>query len=160
MLKLANNDGGNFMLLSSAEQMWSDYLAINSNKKSYKIMNFSGEKEISNSIVDSIYSGEKKGSTSLFEMFENKADIPKAGDYSVVTNFEDKAKCVVETEYTKVMKFSDMTKELAICESNVYKDLNMWEKVHREFFSFYLSGIDKVFSDDMIIVYHSFKRVY
>ncbi len=150
----------------SVKKMWCEYLktigeSVDETAKKYTSWYFCDNEYDANMLADLVASGIKRGTTSLYELYEiEKADLPKVGDYSVIINWNGIAECLVRIKKVTILPFKDVTEELAHIEGEGDKSLNYWQRVHIDFFTREAKGIGKTFTPDDIVVFEEFEVVY
>lgn len=150
----------------SVKNMWEKYLnsigeSIETTNKTYDSWCFCDNKESADKLADLVCLGIKRGTTSLYELYElENEDIPEEGSYSIVTNWDGIAKCIIKNKKVYILPFKDVDSTLAYIEGEGDKSLEYWRKVHIEFFKRELSNIDKEFNEDMKVVFEEFEVVY
>lgn len=149
----------------SVNEMWLEYLKLNEEERigdgNYNVLKFGGTKEGASELIEFILKGEKRGSTSLKDWYEFEGKtLPKLGDLIIITDYDNIAKCIVKTEKVTVIPFCDVTEELALREGEMFKSLEQWKDVHRNFFEGQLKEVGKMFIEDMFVVCHEFKVIF
>lgn len=105
--------------------------------------------------------GIKTGTSSAFALYELAGeDIPKAGDYSVILNESGEAVCIVRNRAVTVLPYQEVTATHAYQEGEGDRTLAYWRRVHERFFRDELTAVGLAFSEDMLVVYEEFEKIY
>lgn len=149
----------------SVESMWKSYLQTLDKDdrafKSYTAWPFGADAKMARELADLVLKGEKTATTSLHLLYEiEQESLPKVGAYNIITDWEGEAEAVTETIDVTVIPFKDVGAKFAAKEGEGDKSLSYWRQVHIDFFAKELEGLDKKFSEDMLVVCEEFKVVW
>ena len=148
------------------EKMLREYLLfigdnVNSANKKYDSWHFCDNEESANNLADLTRKGIKRGTTSLYFLYEIENEkLPKVNEYNVITDWCGKPKCIIKTKNVTILPFKDVDDEFAVIEGEGDKSLEYWRKVHIEFFSKELNRLNLKFTEDMLVVFEEFEVVY
>lgn len=105
--------------------------------------------------------GIKTGTSSAYPLYALAGEtIPKAGDYSVILDTNDQAVCIIRNRDVTVLPYREVTEQHAFKEGEGDRSLAYWRLVHERFFRDCMEKAGLSFSEDMLVVYEEFERVY
>lgn len=145
------NDFWNRFLLETGKDTNTQYI---------ECFHFELTKELANSLLAMVLSGQKQATASSLYAFEMRGErLPQTGDYSIVTDWEGNPRCVIETTAVTLLPFKEMTYEL--CKREGEDDtLESWRDGHSRFFTEEGKQLGYHFSEDMPVVFEDFKVVF
>jgi uncharacterized protein YhfF len=147
----------------TVHDLWKEFIEVNpeySNSK-YKAWYFCDTEDCANKLAELVKQGIKRGTTSLYRWYEaGKETLPVAGDLNVITNWDGTAQCITKTIKVTVLPFRDVDEELAFIEGEGDKSLDYWRKAHINFFTRELTAINVEFSEDVMVVFEEFEKIY
>lgn len=146
--------------VKTPEQMWKEYCEETgiSPETEYDAWEFGGP---SNKLAGLVYKGEKKATTSAFELYElDNEPIPKVGDLSIILNQDGYAVCIIKDTCVEVKRFEEVDENFAFLEGEGDKSLTYWRDVHTEFLKSELSEVSKSFTDKTPVVCETFEVVF
>ncbi len=144
------------------KQMWKDFCKLNDidENTSYEAWHFCDNEKDADELAKLVLEGVKTGTTSNNIYYMQGERKPQVGDYSVVLNYKGEPKCVIKTMEVKTLKFSEVTDKMAYNEGEGDKSLQYWRNVHKQVFEKEMKSMNMQFSEDMLVVYETFKMVY
>lgn len=108
-----------------------------------------------------VKNGIKTATCSAYDLYQTEGEpIPKAGDYSVILDSKGEAICIVKTTKVYVTAFDQVSQEHAYKEGEGDRSLEYWRKVHIDFLTRELAGINKAFTKKTQVVCEEFELVY
>ena len=120
-----------------------------------------GEK-MANELVTLVLSGEKCGTTSLYQLYELENEkIPQVGDVNVILDGSGYPTSVIKNIKVEVLKFKEVTKKHSFIEGEGDKSLDYWRRVHKDFFTKNDQEIKEIkFDEDSLVVFETFEVIY
>ncbi|SDC77162.1 ASCH domain-containing protein [Shouchella lonarensis] len=95
-------------------------------------------------------------SAHIFYEVENEP-LPVVGQYNVILNEREEPVAIVQNVDVQLVSFKEVSEAFALAEGEgTYEE---WRNIHVAFFAEELSKIDRVFSEDMLLVCETFKLV-
>ena len=88
------------------------------------------------------------------------ARIPQAGDYSVILNSHADAVCIIRTAQVDILPYREITAEHAALEGEGDLSLQYWRAAHEPFFTAELAACGLGFSEDTLVVFEQFEKVW
>ncbi len=148
----------------SVIKLWQSYLKENKladNTTRPPHYYFCNNKKDADECAELVVQGHKRATAGCLWDYErlNEA-LPKVGDQFIITNWEGIAKGLVETTKVETIPFNQITEEHAYMEGEGDKSLAYWRKVHIEFFEKEFENTNLKVSEDMPIVFETFKVIY
>jgi 5-formyltetrahydrofolate cyclo-ligase len=138
---------------------WNDYLdSINqSNRDLYVEASIAGDLNLADELLNLYLDGKKTAGSSLVKDFVLAEDeLPKVGNHWIVLDKNEKPCCILKTVKVEVNRFVDVTQEIAIAEGEGDLSVEHWRKIHKDFFTPYLSewGITDLDNEDVITEFY------
>lgn len=138
----------------TAEAMWKAFGA----EAEYEAWAFGADSDV---LADLVNRGIKTGTSSAFPLYAlEEEELPKAGDYSVILNAREEAVCIIRNVSVTVLPYRAVTEEMACKEGEGDRTLAYWRSVHEPFFRDCMAEAGASFSEDMLVVYEEFEKVY
>jgi uncharacterized protein YhfF len=150
----------------SVQEMWERYLMTigenpGSTEMTYQSWYFCDNQEDANELVELVMSGTKRGTASLYILYERANErIPAAGDLSVLTDWDGIARCIIRDKNVTIVPFKDISEEHAMIEGEGDKSLDYWRRAHINFFTRELEGMGAEFNEDVLVVFEEFEVVF
>ena len=108
-----------------------------------------------------VIEGTKQATASLHQLYVDTFEpMPQVGQYSVILNSKQEAVCIIQTIEIQIIPFKDVTEEMAMIEGEGDKSLAYWREVHLEFFEEEAKSIGKSFTEDMLVIFETFRLVF
>jgi uncharacterized protein YhfF len=147
----------------TVHDLWKRFIDANpeySNSK-YKAWYFCDTEDCPNKLAELVMQKVKRVTTSLYRWYESGDEIlPAAGDLNVISNWDGTAHCITKTIKVTVLQFRDVDEEHAFIEGEGDKSLDYWRKAHISFFTRELTAINEEFSEDVMVVFEEFEKIY
>ncbi|MDF1617662.1 ASCH domain-containing protein [Petrocella sp. FN5] len=154
------------MIHPSVNKMWQNYLdsiddSNNLDNRTYTSWFFCNNEESAHNLAELVKKGIKRGTASLFCLYEIEQEaLPTEDCYSIVTDFHGVAQCIIRTKKITILPFKEVDDNLAAIEGEGDQSLKYWQTVHRQFFTEELATFDRVFTEDLLVVFEEFDLVY
>ncbi|AKP67991.1 ASCH domain-containing protein [Companilactobacillus ginsenosidimutans] len=110
---------------------------------------FGYTKEVANDLLELVKKGDKRATTSAWELYEPGDYVPKVGDYNIILDGDNNPGCITQTKVSEVVTFDHVTAEHAYLEGEGDKTLKYWKKVHTDFFEKEYKEEGKVFNEEI-----------
>ncbi len=127
----------------------------------FKIRCIGWNQEVSKKILFYIVNNEKVGTYSLpwlHEMYPwSKSNI---GDYILHVDFKGKPFAIVQIIKLELLCFKDITQNHTNFDGPPVRDINIWKKLHQEYWSRELKAINKKTTPEMPVVIEEFKCIF
>ena len=138
----------------TAEELWKK----SGLTESYESWSFGG---VPDELAALVKNGEKTATCSAYDLYLAEGEpIPKEGDYSVILDSKGEAVCIVKTTKVYVTAFNRVSHNHAYKEGEGDRSLEYWRKVHIDFLTRELAEINKVFTENTLVVCEEFELVY
>lgn len=143
----------------NAEEMWALYKEKNNIlKDDYVAWSFGGQTDL---LAKLVAMGEKTATAAAYDLYEIENEpLSVVGGYNVILNSQDEAVCITKTIKVYIVPFNRVSELHAFKEGEGDKSLTYWRKVHKKFFKECLSGIKRVFTEEMEVVCEEFEVVF
>lgn len=145
------------------QKYWDRYLLANNldpKTKYYEAMYFGMTKELANSLLEMVLSGQKKATASSLWAFEAEShELPKVGDLSIVTDWEGTPYCIMKTTAIIIIPFNEMTYDICKREGED-ENLESWRENHGKHFALEGEALGYEFSEEMPVVFEDFEIVW
>lgn len=130
--------------------------------KEVNFYTFGSEAEMANDLAKLVFSGEKCGTTSLYQLYELENErIPQVDDLNVIIDGKGNPICLIINTEIEILKFRDITEQHAFIEGEGDKSLNYWRDAHIAFFTdSYQENKEVKFDEDSLVVFETFKVIY
>lgn len=115
---------------------------------------------VSNELLALVLSGKKTAFFTSWPTYAiDKEPLPVSGELYVVLDRQQTPRCVIETQSVEIVPFNEVTWSMAQLEGED-EDLGQWKERKREYLEDegHILGFD--FSEDMKLVFQTFKVIY
>ncbi len=108
-----------------------------------------------------VLQGIKTGTSSAHPLYALAGEpLPQVGDHSVVLSSQGEAVCVIRNVDVRVLPFRDVSETDAWKEGERDRSLASWRQIHERFFQACMAEVGLSFSEDMLVVYEEFEKIY
>jgi len=147
------------------EKYWDNYLksigeSLETTDKTYSSWSFGNSNEMADRLVNLVIEGKKRGTSSLKCLYDEEEELPKVGEYSIILGSNENPKCIIKNVEVIEVPFNEVTKEMARLEGEGDLSLKYWREAHMNFFGRELKELEKIFSEELIVIYENFELVY
>lgn len=149
--------------MTRCDEFWREFVAhhgADPSERGFSVRRIGRTKDLCEQLLRLIVSGEKTGTFSLPMEFPERDGIPSVGDHLILTHFDGSPACIVLVDAVEVLPFSDIGLAHVACEGPGARDLEVWRKIHRNYWAERLEMSGEKFRYDMPVVYQHFKLVY
>lgn len=141
-----------------ANEMWKLFSKAKNVNASYEAWAFGAD---SDTLAALVKAGIKTGTSSAFALYEAEDEpLPREGEYSVILDSQENAVCIIRNRRVSVLPYREVTQQHAWQEGEGNRTLDYWRSVHEPFFRDCLEGAGLRFSQDMLVVFEEFEKVY
>ena len=115
---------------------------------------------VGNELLALVLSGKKTAFFTSWPTYAiDKEPLPVSGELYVVLDYQQTPRCVIETQSVEIVPFNEVTWSMAQLEGED-EDLGQWKERKREYLEEegHILGFD--FSEDMKLVFQTFKVIY
>ena len=142
----------------NAETMWQCYCESTGVTAEYDAWCFGDDAD---TLAQLVLAGTKTATSSAHVFYELEEEpLPEPGQYSVVLDSRDEAVCVIRTDSVRILPYCQVDERFAFLEGEGDRTLSYWRRVHKAFFTQEMEGINRAFSEDMLLVLEEFTCVY
>jgi len=143
----------------TVQELWEKFVSKNDLKDAtYEAWAFGDDPDELARLVDA---GIKTGTSSAYALYALAGEeVPKHGDYSVILNGSGEAVCIVRNRAVTLLPYREVTARHACMEGEGDRSLAYWRSVHERFFRKELAAIGQKFSEDMLVVFEEFEKLY
>ena len=127
----------------------------------YRLLSFGTDPVVARRIIDLIIAGEKTGTFAADWIYEDcPQERPAAGDLRIVTDPAGAPAALVRITHTECLPFSELTAAHIACEGPALRDLELWRKVHWDYWQRTLAPLGRTPAADMPVLCQRFERLY
>ena len=140
-----------------AQQYWNDYWKENDKPQTVSAWQFGASPDyLAQLVIDGVKTATCSGH--IFYELENEP-LPTTNDYSIILNSADEPVAIIKTIEVTLTPMNEVSEEFAIAEGEGDRTYEYWKNVHIEFFTKELKGINRKFSEDMLLVCERFELI-
>ncbi|PFK29119.1 RNA-binding protein [Bacillus cereus] len=140
-----------------AQQYWNDYWKENDKPQTVSAWQFGASPDyLAQLVIDGVKTATCSGH--IFYELENEP-LPTTNDYSIILNSADEPVAIIKTIEVTLTPMNEVSEEFAIAEGEGDRTYEYWKNTHIEFFTKELKGINRKFSEDMLLVCERFELI-
>lgn len=142
--------------------MLNTFLSLNLNIKlsDIQIWAFGDNQKMSKELAKLVLEGKKTGTSSDYILYKNSDELPKINSYHLITDFNGTPFCIIQIINVELIPFNRMNSIHALKEGEGDLSYEYWYNTHKLFFMKERQKQGIKFSEDMIVVFETFKMVF
>lgn len=127
----------------------------------YSAQRFGNDPALARRILELVAAGDKTGTFAVDWEFEHDpARRPHVGDYRIITDHAGTPGALVRINHVEVVPFEAIDEAWVQCEGPALRELELWRRVHREYWTPLVAGLGREATGDMPILCQRFELVH
>lgn len=122
---------------------------------------FAGNRRTTDGLLALYLAGKKSAGSGLVKDYLTAGDpLPKVGDYWIALDSRNRPRCLLKTVRVEMNIFKSLPKRIAVAEGEGDLSIAHWKRVHKKFYSPFLTkwGIENI--EDAEVITEHFKLVH
>ncbi len=146
--------------------MWGDFTATYPQFKNNAMPEswyFHNNEKDANRLANLTVNGKKTATTSGLHSWylDANVDLPKIGTKHIITDFQGKAQAIIEIIQVDTIPFNQLSDEFAAKDMGTTREpLKKWKKAHWDFFASVMKEKNEKPSQEMLIVFEQFRKIW